>query len=185
VGIGTGLGLAICRDILREMGGEIAVESKLGVGTTFRMTLPLQTGAAQVAAAPAQIVATRRGRVMVVDDEAMLRASIKRALKADHDVVGFGAAAEALASLVGGQRFDAILSDLTMPGMSGIDLYSRLLEALPEQAERMIFMTGGIVTREATEFVRRIANPVMDKPFDFDQLKLAIGRLVERRSPNR
>ncbi len=179
VGVGTGLGLAICKDLVVELGGELSVESRRGVGSTFRVTLPVHAGSV-TAREPVKPLSLRRGRVLVVDDEAMLRASIQRALKADHEVVGTGAAAEALELLVGGQRFDAILSDLSMPGMSGIDLHARLCDALPEQAERMIFMTGGIVTREANDFVKRIANPVLDKPFDFDQLKLEIGRLVER-----
>ena len=179
VGVGTGLGLGICQDIVRELGGQLTVESQVGVGSTFRLTLPLHVGTA-VAREAQRAVTLRRGRVLVVDDEAMLRASIQRALKAHHEVVGTGEARQALELLVGGQRFDAILSDLTMPGMSGIELHAELAGAVPEQAARMIFMTGGIVSREANDFVRRISNPVLDKPFDFEQLKLAIGRLVER-----
>ncbi len=180
VGVGTGLGLAICKDIVKDLGGELTVESHVRVGTTFRVRLPADEGAEAGKVVAAPVASARRGRVLVVDDEAMLRAAIQRALKADHEVVGMGGGAEALALLADGQRFDAILSDLTMPGMSGIDLHSRLAAMVPEQAERMIFMTGGIVTREANEFVRRITNPVIDKPFDFEQLKLTIGQLVDR-----
>ncbi len=165
-GVGTGLGLAICRRIIAGFNGDIAVESAPGHGTTFRVVLLAARGAAPqtVAAAPA-VAAARRGRVLVVDDEPMLCSVINRILAGAHEVVITTSAAQALARIESGERFDVILSDLMMPDMTGMDLHAALLHAVPEQAGRMIFMTGGAFSPEAAAFLDRAPNPSIEKPF--------------------
>jgi signal transduction histidine kinase len=165
-GVGTGLGLAICRRIVEGLGGEIAVESAPNRGTTFRVTLPrAQAAAPQAQSVAADAVAALRGRVLVVDDEPMLCSVIKRILGEAHDVVLTASAAQALARITGGESFDVILSDLMMPDMTGMDLHAALLRAAPDQAERMIFMTGGAFSPEAAAFLGRVSNASLEKPF--------------------
>jgi CheY-like chemotaxis protein len=71
-----------------------------------------------------------------------------------------------------------ILCDLMMPRMSGMELYAEVLKISPEQAERMIFMTGGAFTPRAREFLDTTTNPRVDKPFDAASLRAAVNRMI-------
>lgn len=63
-----------------------------------------------------------------------------------------------------------------MPVMTGMDLHEEILSVAPDQAERMVFMTGGAVTPRARDFVATVPNPVLDKPFDMKALREMIRR---------
>jgi len=173
VGVGTGLGLAICHQIVTAAGGEFEVESDLGKGTLFRIRLPLYTGGeketppALAKSAPAPV----RRSVLVVDDELLLARSLKRLLSPEHDVESAGSGREALALLGNGRRFDVILCDLMMPELSGMDLHAELSRSAPELAARMVFLTGGAFTPSAREFLERVPNPRVEKPFNLEELK--------------
>ncbi len=181
VGEGTGLGLSICHRIVMESGGEIAVESAVGNGTTFRVTLPASRFETLPPAAPRSSVgqpASRRGCVLVVDDEPMIAAAVRRTLSLDHDVTAATSAKEALSRLISGERFDVILCDLMMPQMTGMDLHAELVRTAPEQAARVIFVTGGAFTPRARAFLDRVPNQRLEKPFDGNQLRALINERV-------
>jgi CheY-like chemotaxis protein len=167
VGVGTGLGLSICRRLVSAIGGEITVETEVGKGTTFRVTLP-----ATVATAPAarretaDLPAPRRGRILVVDDEEAIGRSIRRLVGRDHDVTALTQATEALQLIGSGQRFDIILCDVMMPVMTGMDLYGELERVAPDQAARVVFLTGGAFTPTARAFLDGVKNVTIEKPFD-------------------
>ncbi|HVR61236.1 MAG TPA: ATP-binding protein [Polyangia bacterium] len=172
-GVGTGLGLWICSGILGAMAGDIAVTSEPGRGATFRVTLPSVPPEALAVARPA--VAHERpasgGRILVVDDEPMIVSALRRALVEEYRITGLTDAREAVARLRKGERFDAILCDLMMPELSGMDLYDEVARVAPAEAERMIFITGGAFTPRAREFLDRVGNPRLEKPIDFQNLR--------------
>jgi signal transduction histidine kinase len=177
-GVGTGLGLAICHRIVTSLGGDISVQSHVGAGTTFRVSLPLaHSVAAPVIDAGAEKPGVRRGHILVVDDEPMLCKVIRRVLGQDHEVIVATSAEEALQLINDGQRFDIILSDLMMPEMTGMDLHAELLRLSPDQAHRMIFMTGGTFTEAARSFLESVPNQTMEKPFR----NAALRQLVQSR----
>lgn len=125
---GTGLGLAVSRELARRMGGDLSVESEPGVGSTFVLHLPLKAaGSAEPASAPSEPesgdAAARKGtRVLVVDDHPINRRTLELLLEpAGVEVTAVESGAEALERLAAG-RFDAVLSDLHMPGMDGLAL---------------------------------------------------------------
>jgi PAS domain S-box-containing protein len=167
LGAGTGLGLAISHNIVTGMGGTISVQSEINRGTTFRVTLPASSARVAAPRTPeAQPKATteRSASVLVVDDEPSIGLAIRRVLRR-HDVTVVTAAQDALDILVGGKEFDVVLSDLMMPGMSGMDLYKALAKSSPKMAARVVFLTGGAFTPEAHTFLDGISNERMEKPF--------------------
>jgi signal transduction histidine kinase len=166
VGVGTGLGLSLCHRMVTDLGGEIEVESEVDKGTLFRVTLPAATGKIRERASARPLNEhAPRVRVLVVDDEVSIGRALQRSLDPHHDVVVLTSGKEALARIASGERFDAILSDLMMPEVTGMEIYEELCRTAPDQAKRMIFITGGAFTERAREFLDRIPNPRIEKPF--------------------
>lgn len=177
LGVGTGLGLSICHGIISGFGGSIDVKSEVGKGTTFRISLPPARIELSDEARPVALPmsARRRGRILVVDDEPMIAKAVQRTLSSEHDVVAIVSADEALKRIVAGERFDVILCDLMMPQMTGMDLHAELSRVAQEQADRMIFLTGGAFTSRARAFLDETPNQRVEKPFDGLHLRALIN----------
>ncbi|HEY0990722.1 MAG TPA: response regulator [Kofleriaceae bacterium] len=178
-GVGTGLGLAICHRIVTGMGGEITVESAPGEGTVFRITLP----GARVDASPPEPPRTvrpaaRRGRVLLVDDDHLIAVAVRRALGAEHDVTAVLRAQNALDRIAAGERYDVILCDVMMPSMTGIEFHQRLSRERPEQAEHIVFLTGGAFTATARTFLDEVRNARVEKPFEVQDLRALVNERV-------
>jgi CheY-like chemotaxis protein len=182
VGVGTGLGLAICHRIVTDMGGDLTVESAPGKGSTFRVALPVP-GREVIEAAPAivepDVVTGRRGRLLIVDDEELVLRTVNRMLSGEHDVVCVATAQEALALCRKGEAFDLVLCDLMMPDMTGMDLHQELSRVAPEQAARMVFLTGGAFTERAWQFLADTAPDHLDKPVDPHALRAIVRRHLQ------
>lgn len=152
----------------------MTAESRPGEGTTVRVKLP-QSNALAVAEPASRPAPTppRRARVLVVDDEPALVRALGRVL-AGHEVVTARSGREALTLCAAGW-FDVILCDLMMPDLTGMDVYERLVDIAPEQASRMVFVTGGAFTKRAQDFLAKVPNSRIDKPIDV----LALRSLVD------
>ena len=160
-GRGTGLGLFIAQGIVRELGGEIELDSSVGVGSKFRVRLP-----ANQAPKPAIARAPDRAQVLVVDDEPLILRSLLRTVGRTHEVTTATSGREAL-ELLAKRDFDLVLCDMMMPELSGMELWERLSE---EKRGRVVFMTGGTFTPEAQGFLEAASPPVLQKPFTAEAL---------------
>jgi two-component system, NtrC family, sensor kinase len=135
------------------------------------------TGVATPSAPP------RRARILVIDDEPMLGQSIRRLLTPLHDVSVTASAREAIGEIGAGARFDVILCDLMMPEMSGMDLHAKLMEIVPQQAERIVFMTGDVFANRARVFLDQTASPRLEKPFDVSHLRALVRIFLRKVQP--
>ena len=182
VGVGTGLGLAICHKIVAELGGRIDVQSQVGKGTVFFIALPPAASTAGPVRRPSKAPRpSRRASVLVVDDEVAIGMGVQRILARYHDVEFVTRGQEALARIVAGERFDAILSDVMMPEMTGVELHQSLVRQVPEQAERVVFLTGGAFTPACQAYLDEVSNRTVDKPFRAADL-LAVIEDIESRT---
>ena len=178
VGAGSGLGLSICRNIIDEFGGDIQVQSELGKGTRFVVRLPVWTEAAQLRSTQrpveATAVASVRGRILIIDDEAPLRLVMERLLTT-HEVVSASSGAEALVILQHDRGFDLILCDLMMPDVSGMDVHHWLVSHDPVLAARLVFITGGAFGPVAAEYLSDAGSLKIDKPFTSSEFKAVVS----------
>ena len=180
-GVGTGLGLSICHNIVTALGGTISVRSAVGRGTTMRITLPAAPAKTvppiAAAASDARALVPRRAAVLVVDDEPAIGLALRRVLR-DHDVTVVTTGRAAIELLASGRDFDVIFSDLMMPQMTGQELHDEILRRWPEHAARVVFITGGAFTNAAKEFLERVENHRINKPFTPESVRAAVRKLT-------
>ncbi|HEX6241494.1 MAG TPA: PAS domain S-box protein [Polyangiales bacterium] len=180
-GVGTGLGLSICQRIVSGMCGQIEVESSAGRGSTFRVILSSAKETAGEAALDAPLPEPKieaRARVLVIDDDAAVGSAVELVLSEDYEVEVQTSARRALERLRGGEVYAAILCDLMMPELSGMDFHRELTSSHPQLASQVIFLTGGAFTAGADEFLDCVSNPRLDKPYSPRELRALIARQV-------
>jgi signal transduction histidine kinase/ActR/RegA family two-component response regulator len=140
VGKGTGLGLAAVAGTVKAHGGSIEVNSDLAQGTAFRIYLPLMEPEGQVSAPPATGVVAGEGEILLVEDDAMVRALARDILVGKgYDVVAAEDGEEAL-SLFSEHQVDLVLTDMVMPKLHGRGLAAALRRVSP--ALPIVFMSG-------------------------------------------
>jgi PAS domain S-box-containing protein len=186
VGEGTGLGLSICHGIVSGLGGQIAIESTPGRGCLVRVVLPPapdQAVAAAVAAPVASAAPSGRRRVMIVDDEPRVAQALERVLTADYDLTVASCGATALEHVAAGTWYDAIITDVMMPNMTGIELFDRLESVAPDQATRVIFLTGGVFTPQTQSRLEASGNPQLQKPVTSQELRACVAQVVAQAAP--
>ncbi|MCZ6832812.1 MAG: ATP-binding protein [Acidobacteria bacterium] len=180
VGAGTGLGLAICARIAEEHGGTIHVRSQVGEGATFLLDLPACRIPAprqvKPGAPPVEVAGLRR--LLVVDDEDAFRQLLQEALS-EHgtEVVTAADGAAALEEMAAGS-FDAVVSDLRMPGMNGMEFHEQVKQRWPAMARRFVFITGDVMDADVRAFLESCGAPHLPKPFGLQELTDTLVRVV-------
>lgn len=173
VGAGMGLGLFIVQSTVTGWGGRVTATSSPGRGTTLRLALPAAPVALRTP--PPRFEAPRR-RVLLVDDEPSVTRALRRSLMGHHEVVEASGAREALALLEAGQSFDAVVCDVVMPEMTGVDFVAALRAAAPALAQRVVLMTGGVASGPLSAALKALGAPTLEKPFETQTLLAALDR---------
>jgi two-component system, cell cycle sensor histidine kinase and response regulator CckA len=181
IGEGTGLGLSMAYGIVKQSGGFIFVDSALGQGTTFSLYFPVYDGEPQEAQAalPRRVVARKgEGVILLVEDEASVRAFASRALTLrGYTVLEAASAEEALARLEDKSlHIDLFVTDVVMPGMDGPAWVRRA--HLDRPGVKVVFMSG-YADEGLAEDQARVPNSVfLPKPFSLSDLATTVQGLL-------
>jgi len=131
-------------------------------------------------------VSARRPRVLVIDDESTIRAALRRFFKRRDWIFDEAEdGARGLEKLLApGADYTAIISDLRMPGMSGMALHDELAKRRPELLDRLVFSTGDVASKDAAEFVQRTRCIILEKPFELSKLGETLERIRAATPPS-
>ena len=178
---GRGLGLAAALGIVRRHRGAIRIWSSPGRGTTFRVLLPATATRVVKAAAPMAVaVAPENARVLVVDDEASVRMIARESLVRAGFEVMTANDGESAVELVRETPFDGVLLDLTMPGMTGVDVFGAMKRLRPDLP---IVLTSGYSRQQtAARFHDANIDGFIQKPFLPSALVRALQAAVTSRT---
>jgi DNA-binding NtrC family response regulator len=120
---------------------------------------------------------TRPGRVLVVDDRAKVGDELSMELR-DHEVHAVECGEDALALIEAGERYDLILSDVVMQGMSGVELLASLEKSHLSQAKRVVFMVDALVSPVVERLLEGVPNLLIQKPLDLEGLRSLLERRI-------
>jgi signal transduction histidine kinase/CheY-like chemotaxis protein/PAS domain-containing protein len=183
VGVGTGMGLGITNSLTQQMNGKITVKSKLGIGTTFTVTIPSEETKMHEDKDKKPLetttVASLSGNILIVDDEEDLREILEFELsdlgltidEAENGV-------EALKKL-NQKEYDLVITDFQMPKMGGLELIKQSKETLTVMP-KFVICSGGVGSlSDADEvFLTEHSSGVIEKPFNFEKIQKLLASLL-------
>ncbi len=186
VGRGTGLGLAVAHGIVTQHGGEIEVESELGVGSTFTVLLPRARGTSprSLAAVVNPLASLGRETLLVVEDEAAVRRAVRRNLeRLGYQVIAACDGEDALRIAASLPEIDLLVSDVVMPGIDGPQLACELRARWRDLP--VLFVTGYSADRLARSDALGPHDRVLEKPYQLDELARTIRAMIDARVARR
>lgn len=181
VGKGSGMGLSVVHGILRTHGGAVTVESEPAQGTRFTIYLPLTDKdlISQNQSTDSVLTAKDKVKVLLVDDEEIILSSVRHALtRIGYEVVAIQDGLEALSLFrTEPDRFDLVMTDLTMPHLTGVELAGKLMDIRPNIP--VILCTGFNEVMQIDEARKMGIRELLLKPASTHEIKTAITRALE------
>ncbi len=178
---GTGLGLTIVDAIVKEHNGFVEVSSDIKTGTTFRLYFPITQKTEGPAQAQVTEVVLGKGRILIVDDDEMMRKTTKRILtELGYESTTVANGASSVKMIEDGMAFDLVLLDVDMPGINGLDTAKILRKLIP--GLRILFCTGRQHQYEMGDWLSQKNVWLLDKPFDLDKLSSAVRGALGKKS---
>jgi two-component system NtrC family sensor kinase len=120
----------------------------------------------------------RRGVILVIDDDELVARTIKRLLREQHDVETERDPEAGVARFLAGERFDAVLCELKLPKLSGIQVYTAIRGVDRAKAERLVFMSGGALDGDTEFFLEASQAQFLEKPFSIGRLRAVVNGFV-------
>jgi CheY-like chemotaxis protein len=118
-------------------------------------------------------------RVLVIDDDVLIGHALRRVLRG-HDVLVETDPRQGVGRILAGERFDLVLCDFHMPGLTGADVFHVVSQAAPELLERFVFLTGGTATQDDRDVIESAPGGFVMKPFDADELRQLVASAAAR-----
>ena len=181
---GSGLGLALVQSVVEAHGGSVGLISQPGQGATFTVTLPRRPESSPVqerraGAEEAGLAATvSPATILLVEDQADVARMLADMLSIDgHRVETADDGRRALGKLDEG-AYDLVVTDVRMPGLDGPGLYLEVQRRFPQLRGRVLFCTGETLSLETQILLERLNAPVIAKPFEVNELRRVIHRLL-------
>ena len=173
VGDGTGLGLSICHGIVADHDGKIYAESEPGKGATFTIEIPVvpcQRVGMKDERVQSKTLEARKRRILIVDDEFSILDSLSRLLVKHGYIVDTIDNCVPAQAMIMSKKYDLVLLDIKLPGMSGIELYKEIQKTDAALVRKIAFITGNIMERDTRQFLQDNNVSYFAKPFEMKQL---------------
>jgi PAS domain S-box-containing protein len=187
---GTGLGLGLVRRVAALLDGTVAVESEPGQGTVVTVSLPLRTasGAGTGAPLPEPEQCPYQARILLVDDDQLNRTAMGRLLSQNGQNVRLAVNGQDALDILRRAEFDAVLMDMQMPVMDGVEATRRIRAGEAGEAARgvtVIALTAHALAGDREACLEAGCDGYLAKPVDIDALMAALGQAVDAPSPGR
>jgi two-component system NtrC family sensor kinase len=179
VGEGTGLGLSLCIGIIEAHEGRMTVANVPASGARFTIELPIGQHVEAIEDAPAGGGPARAADILVIEDEAALRAVFVEVLALQGHRTVAAATGRAAIELLARESYDVVILDLRLPDVDGKAVWEWITRHRPQLADRVVFMTGDTLSPGSHRFLEMAGRPILPKPVAMEELNRMVDTVLE------